>query len=259
MILHGSVFSKVLDMDTGITVLAPNNPSARGYRVAYVLHGLCGNHATWTDYTMLPYFAGEGSTIYVMPEAGRSFYTDMVHGLDYFTYLVDELPVICKSMFHISAKREDTAIIGGSMGGYGALKAALSRPGQYGMCAAFSSCCLFLKEGLDDQRENGMNPDFIAKFGEKLPKDFVSIFGEGLAWKPEYEILDLARKAASSEFRPTLYLACGTEDPFHSDHLRFQTEIKKLALDVTYEEWPGAHDFPFFNTALEKAIRYFQL
>ena len=81
---------------------------------------------------------------------------DMEYGFRYFTYVTEELPAICKDIFRISAEREDTAIIGGSMGGYGALRCALSRPGQYGMCAAFSSGCLFLKEGIEELKANGM-------------------------------------------------------------------------------------------------------
>ena len=61
----------------------------------------------------------------------------MKYGLPYFSYLTEELPTICKSIFRISADREHTAVMGGSMGGYGALKCALSKPEQYGMCAAF--------------------------------------------------------------------------------------------------------------------------
>ena len=247
-------------MDTGITVFAPNRfLSAGNYKIAYLLHGLSGDSATWIDYSMLPDFAKSGNTIYVMPEVARSFYTDMKHGLEYFTYIVDELPRICKSVFNISSKREDTAILGASMGGYGALKAALSRPEQYGMCGAFASGCLFLKEALDDQRENGTKQEFIERYGKKLIKDFISVFGENLEWRPEYEVLELAQKTASGPHKPVIYITCGKNDPFYLHHARFDKEMKRLDLNFTYEEWQGQHDFPFFNLSLKKAIDRFGL
>lgn len=193
MRLNGTVFSQTLQMDTGLTIVTPNVPQPE-YKVVYLLHGLCGNHQSWLDYSMLPVYAMAGSAIYIMPEAGRSFYHDMVHGFRYFTYLTEELPEICRNLFHISAKREDTAIMGCSMGGYGALKCAFYRPEQYGMCAAFSSGCLQLREGLRELRENGMRQEFIDAFGMQLVQDFQSIFGGDYEWKPEYDLLALARE-----------------------------------------------------------------
>ena len=93
--------------------------------MAYLLHGLCGDSATWVDDSMLPVYAREGRTIFILPDAARSFYSDMRHGPRYFTYLVEELPQLCKAVFQIAARREDTAILGASMGGYGALKCAV--------------------------------------------------------------------------------------------------------------------------------------
>ena len=76
----------------------------------------------------------------------------MKYGLKYFSYITEELFKICKNIFNISSKREDTAIMGASMGGYGALKCALSKPEQYGFCGAFSPAFLFLKDYLNYER-----------------------------------------------------------------------------------------------------------
>ena len=102
MILRGTVFSKTLEKDTGITIVTPSDlKQDRPYRVAYLLHGLCGDSATWVDNSMLPVYAREGHTIYILPDAVRSFYTDMRYGSRYFTYVTEELPVLCKQVFQI--------------------------------------------------------------------------------------------------------------------------------------------------------------
>lgn len=260
MRLNGTVFSKTLGMDTGITIVTPNKlKENEPYKVVYLLHGLCGNNNNWLDYSLLPVYASSGNSIYIMPDAARSFYTDMKYGFKYFTYITEELPHICKNIFNISSDRENTAILGGSMGGYGALKCALSKPEQYGMCGAFSSGCLFLKENLDELRTNGLNKDFAANFGEQLADDFVSIFGENCEWKPEYEISELAKSAKNGGIMPKLYLTCGTEDYFYRDHLRFCNELGAMGIEYDFEQWQAQHNFIYFNDALKKAIDKFSL
>ena len=181
---------------------------------------------------------------------------DMKYGLKYFTYISDELPNICKSVFNISAKREDTAVIGASMGGYGALKCALSKPEQYGYCCAFSSACLFLKEGLDRQRTQGKTKEFKAAYGEQIIKDFEAAFGEKLDWSPQDEILALAKMTNGQTTKPKIYCTCGTDDYMREDNVRFRDEMEKLNLDFTYEEWPGIHDWYFFSESLKKAVKF---
>ncbi len=74
-----------------------------------------------------------------MPSAHRSFYTNGRYGHLYFDYITKELPVIVGNFFPASARRRTTYIGGLSMGGYGALKAALSCPEQYAGVAAMSA------------------------------------------------------------------------------------------------------------------------
>ena len=255
MRLSGTVFSNTLGMDTDISLILPNKLKEEGsYRVAYVLHGLCGNNKTWLDYSLLPVYASGGDIIYILPEVQRSFYTDMKHGLRYYTYITEELPFICQNVFRISAKREDTMILGGSMGGYGALRCALSKPEQYGFCGAFSSGCLFLKEGMEETRKYGMRPEYQASFGEQLIQDFRAAFGEELCWSPDIDILELAGSVGKRGVQPRLYLTCGTKDPFYKDHKRFCKELDKLGLSYTFEEWEASHDFLYFNEAMRRAI-----
>lgn len=255
MILRGNVFSKILGIDTGITVIIPNKFKVTNkYKVAYVLHGLGGNNGNWADNSMLPVYANDYNTVFIMPEVVRSLYSDMKYGQKYFTYITEELPEICQSVFNISSKREDTAIIGGSMGGYGALKGGLSKPNQYGYICAFASACLFLKENLDNQRINGDTEEFKAMYGEQLPNDFKSIFGEELEWDSSCEILELAKKINNQAIKPKIYMCCGEEDPFKMDNRKLKDEIDKLDYEIIYEEINGNHDFYFFDEALKKSL-----
>jgi S-formylglutathione hydrolase FrmB len=256
MLLRGNFYSEVLRLYTGITIFVPDQCHGEDpYRVCYLLHGLHNDQNAWVDSAMLQVFAREYRTLFVMPAVGRSFYADMKHGYSYFSYVSGELPRIIKGLFNISAKQEDTAVIGCSMGGYGALKTALSLPERYGFCGAISSACLFINEQLEGMRKNS---DYWLKTGgpeaQAILMDLQAAFGEDLAYADSDEILKLAEKAAARTIRPRIYAACGTGDNLRKENLRFKEQIEKLNLDYTYEEWAGAHDWYFFNDALKKAL-----
>jgi S-formylglutathione hydrolase FrmB len=256
MLLRGNFYSEVLSLYTGITVFVPDHYNdGEPYRVCYLFHGLHNDQNAWVDSTMLQVFARDYRTLFVLPAVGRSFYADMKHGYQYFTYVVEELPRVIGSVFNVSAKREDTAVIGCSMGGYGALKAALSRPGQYGFCGAIASACLFINENLEGLRKNtGYWLETGGPEARTLLTDFQAAFGEELVCAGSDEILKLAEKAAARTIRPRIYAACGTEDKLQKENLRFKEQIETLNLDYTYEAWTGAHDWYFFNDALKKAL-----
>ena len=254
MRLSGVVFSKTLGMDTGITIVTPREVKEQ-YNTVYLLHGLRGDNRTWLDRSMLSVYASKRNSIYVLPSVQRSFYTNMKYGFDYFTYITEELPEICKSVFNISSKRKNTAIMGYSMGGYGALMCALSKPEQYGKCAAFSTGGLFLKQYLDEFRKNGVSENIKNTFG-RLDIDFKSIFGENYEYRPELDLTELLKK---NEQKPELFLTCGKDDFFYNDHISFCKVLNTLDIPHTFEELDGEHDFICFNEALKRAIEKFDL
>lgn len=260
MILRGNVFSKILGMDTGISIVTPNEVTQqKPYNVIYLLHGLFGNHNTWIDYSMLTDYACRGKAIFIMPEVARSFYCNMQSGFRYFDYITQELPSICKNMFNISTKREDTAIMGGSMGGYGALKIALSNPEQYSYCGAFASSCLFLEAFFDKIRNNFDTPDnrqLIENVGPQIIDDFITIFGADLVLKPEDNIISLLTNIEKHQQTPQLFLTCGTEDAFYTDHQAFIHKLNHTSLNYQFEDWLENHTFSFFNESLRRALNH---
>ena len=254
MILRGSVYSKVLDLDTGLTILTPKDyDSNEKYPVAYLLHGLTGNHDSWLTNTMLPVYANKYQMIFVMPEVNRSFYTNMRYGLNYFDYISLELPKIIKQTFNISSRKEDTYIMGASMGGYGALKCGLNYPETFGNVLAFSSAMLLVKQELpelrrvESQSREDLNPAIL--------KDLESAFGPELAIDESVDLLTLATKIPERE-RPNVFVSCGTADNLLANNRIFNEEISRLGWQITYCELPGNHDWYHFNEALVAGLRW---
>jgi S-formylglutathione hydrolase FrmB len=119
-----------------------------GWPVLYLLHGLNGSCRDW------PILGGIKETldglvasrrikpmIVVMPDAGNSWYVNSASfggPGDYETAMLEDLPRAIEQKFAVRRDREGRAIAGLSMGGYGALRLALTRPDRYVAAASLS-------------------------------------------------------------------------------------------------------------------------
>jgi len=255
MILRGYYRSEILRTSENIQFIVPDK-GAGPYRVVYLLHGLHGNQGTWIDDTMLPYYGKEYNAVFVMPEAGRSFYCDQKYGRKYFAFISEELPRISRAIFNISTLREDTAVMGCSMGGYGALKLALTKPDQFGFCGAIATACAYLKPMLDKLRAD---PDSFRKKGPEeaeILMDLYTIYGDDLEYLPENDVSALIKNFPAGAPMPRIYAACGAEDDLREENLRLRDALKDRAFNFTYEEWRGGHEWNFFNDAMKKTLEF---
>ena len=196
-----------------------NGVPVRERKVLYLLHGLSDDGSAWQRYSSIETLAKDYGLVVVMPSVGRSFYIDQPNGIDYFSYLVDELPQYLDDVFHLAPRREDTFIAGLSMGGYGAMKAAFLRPERYSVAATFSGLLSLnhLQQYPDDPRK----PEFEFLFGDlgKLPGSE----HDPAVW--------LQRGAAHPESLPQLIVTCGCQDDLYPLSLIFCDACKQLGVN----------------------------
>ena len=132
-LLHVNYFSNVLGMCMNMDVILPQQTKGQigmegavnstSYPTLYLLHGMSDDHTIWQRRTSIERYVSDMGIAVVMPTVHLGWYTDMVHGRKYWTFISEELPAICRSFFpNLSDKREETFAAGLSMGGYGALK-----------------------------------------------------------------------------------------------------------------------------------------
>lgn len=252
----GEIKSAALDMDIALNVILPydrphdflSNPC----KVLYLLHGQGSSSASWMRWTSIERYAIKHSFAVIMPEVQRSFYRNMAYGLDYFTFVADELPRLCQTMFHISAKREDNFIAGLSMGGYGALKIGLLRPEQYAAIGSFSGAA-------DLER-------IFTTMKEYQPQrrldEMVGIFGPELTLQPEDDILHLTREHAKlpREQQCNIFISCGTEDEMptlYQGNVDYVQLLQELGISHRYFEQSGMHEWGVWDEAVQQALNYF--
>jgi len=253
MILRGDYTSKVLHTTINVQFMIPEKYNGP-YKIAYLLHGLHGNQGSWINNSMLPYYGKKYDAIFVMPEAGRSFYFDLRYGRKFFTFVSEELPQICRKIFNVSDKKEDSAVIGYSMGGYGSLLLAVSKPEQYGFCGSISPACIYFKHQLEAIRKD--IPAYLKTDYEpdELIKDLYAVYGHDLKYRADGDIPELLKQYPADKPKPKIYVTCGTEDNLLNENHKFRDEMKNFNFDFTYEEWSGGHNWDFFNEALKKTL-----
>ena len=114
---------------------------SRTYPVIYFLHGLNNDETSWTVerygsiQNKLEQMILNGEVpefVMVHPRGDSSFYCNYIDGSKRYEDLVaHELTVHIETHYRAKKDREDRAIAGTSMGGYGALKIAMKYPERY--------------------------------------------------------------------------------------------------------------------------------
>lgn len=254
-------FSDALGLQVSFHVLLPQQTSrqigaASGtrrtlYPTLWLLHGLSDDHTIWLRRTSIERYAAERDLAVVMPAVGRSFYQDMPNGARYWTFLADELPALCRSWFPLSPAREDNFAAGLSMGGYGALRLAMARPGAYAAAASLSGA-LDMRGRLANAHKEG---------GRLSYEELVGIFGSDLSLEQSDADLFFAASqlAGSSQPRPDLFLWCGTEDGLIGDNRNFRRHLQTLGLQHTYEESPGSHEWRYWDAQIQRVLEWLPL
>ncbi|OJU13363.1 MAG: hypothetical protein BGN88_06770, partial [Clostridiales bacterium 43-6] len=211
-VFNGMIFSYSLGFKTSISVIIPGENNARksDMPLLYLLHGLSDDHHNWLYQTSITRYAEQHNIIVVMPEVQRSFYADMEHGPKYFTYVAQELPQIMETLFGLTHKRKTTFVAGLSMGGYGAMKCALTRPEFYGKIASFSGAL-----DAEAHRHDSLMPDFYLPFGNEM--------------KPENDLFSLCERLPKKN-RPDIFITCGTEDFLYQDNVNFRRKLEEQSI-----------------------------
>jgi len=215
-------------------------------RVLYLLHGLHDGCVAWLENTRIVHYANQHGYIVVCPEVGNSFYADMVYGPHYFTYVTQELPAFIEQTMNVKHTRDNTFVAGLSMGGYGAMKMALTRPDFFTAVAAFSGALDAERVFIDLPQQN--------EFRKKLA---ISIVGHDLKVPPEGDLFALASALANKEVKPRVLVTCGDEDFLLEGNRKFDAHMRGLPFDYQYKEWPGVHDWHFWEQCLPVMFEFF--
>lgn len=216
-------------------------------KVVMLLHGFSGNHNDWLYGSRIQALAMQHQLAVVCPSGENSFYVDDAHrDALYEQYLCEVLAFVQKT-FPVSKARENTYIGGLSMGGYGAMRNGLKHPELFGGIIALSSA--LITDKLAAQTEQSDNPMATAAYYDHVfgkPQDILGSDRDPKA---------LAKRLVESNApRPTIFMACGTEDFLFAENNDFSAYLDSVGLSHTYLTGPGVHDWAFWDAYIEKAL-----
>lgn len=216
------------------TIVLPKGYDAadgRRYPVLYLLHGHWGAHGDWLANSRLLAYTEDLPVIVVLPDAGDHWYANSVNRPEdrYEDYVGDDVVAYVDRRFRTLPVAAARYVAGLSMGGYGALKLALKRPGRFGLAASFSGAFL---TATDTARAS-----------------LDSVFGPvgGPARRSE-DVATLIRGAASNP--PYIYLDCGSSDRLLDSNRAVAAALAERQFAYEYHEVAGAHTWDYWNARL---------
>lgn len=257
-LFHCNFHSEVLGLACSMDVILPQavgvkqpgvkTPAAgRKHRTLLLLHGLSDDHTIWQRRTSIERYAAPLNLAVIMPAVARSYYTDMVAGPRYWTFISEELPALARQFFPLSEAREDNFVAGLSMGGYGAFKLALRCPEKFAAAASLSGA-VDIAAALG-RADAGRQAEGRLVFGS--PEDLIG---------SDNDLMHVADQLVrSAKPRPALYAWCGTGDHLYKDNLAFRDHAKRLKLDLAYEEGPGAHEWSCWDKQIQRVLEWLPL
>lgn len=203
--------------------------------VVYLLHGGNGSFHDWSNDSMVSSYSANG-LILVMPEGEFSYYVNAAEApADRFEdYIFTDLIADVESRFPAAQTREKRAIIGISMGGFAAVKIALTRPELFSFVGALSPSIDITHRHFNAKR-----------WGEW--SRVRRIFGP---WGSEARLsrdpLTLIASTDPSK-TPYIYLTAGQNEPLLNPDRAFAERLMALHFQYEFHTQPGGHDWNEWN------------
>lgn len=240
--------SNVLKMPANVFLALPDfdflNQNPKPFPVLYLLHGFSGDSMDWLRFTSIERYAFQRNIAVVMPSGYNSAYTDMKYGQNYFTYLSQELPSYMEKVFPVSNKPQNRFVAGCSMGGYGAMKLALSCPGKFAAAASLSGS-LHVEDRILGLSANSGN-------------QCAGIYGDPPVIQKETQDLFymLRRLAENNQPIPRLFLCCAEDDkPYLQKATEdFRSLAEELSLTPHFQSGYGGHGYDYWDPILPQLL-----
>jgi putative tributyrin esterase len=227
-------FSQALGRQATCNVIIPevHRAGVGPYPCLYLLHGLYGDYSAWMTNTGIWRFVRDLPLVVIMPDIERSFGINTDAGQRFEEYLIHDLIGYVEHAFPVRAERESRAVGGLSMGGYASTLLGFRHPELFCSVGAHSSA-------------------FEAHRVEEL--EAFGALGSGV--RGEYDLFRLAEQVDRARL-PALYLDCGDEDYLIESNRRFHAHLEALGVPHDYHEFPGVHDWDYWDRHIRDSLEH---
>jgi S-formylglutathione hydrolase FrmB len=230
-----------------VTFFVPPNANAvRNLPLVLLLHGVYGSHWAWAlkggAHRTAARLIAEGAIppmVLAMPSDGLwgdgSGYVRHPSGVDYERYVVDDVPACAAEVLRGTLSPASPLFIAGlSMGGFGALRLGAKHAARFRGVSGHSSITHFSQ---------------MSKFVEEP----LASYGP----PPAAEQSVLHWMETNRAQLPPVRFDCGTEDLLIEENRQLHRDLDARGIPHAYEEFPGGHEWPYWETHLEDTLRFF--
>jgi S-formylglutathione hydrolase FrmB len=231
--------SAALNRDMPYRVILPANlVVGQKLPVVYLLHGRGEHFRSWSNDSDVARFAETG-LILVMPEGRASYYTNSAeHPQDrYEDYIANDLISNAESRFPAAGDREGRAVVGVSMGGFGAIKLAFDHPDLFVFAGSMSAAI-----------DVPSRPFSLRRLRQSL--FFDSIFGPGGSDSRRRSDPFVFVRTANPAKVPYLFLTCGEQESLLPPNRRFAALLAQRHFQYEFHTVPGGHNWNQWNGEL---------
>lgn len=254
--------STILNYQVQYAVLLPEgyDKSDESYPVVYLLHGYGDDETAWyknggLQFYVDKYIAETGPMIYVMPQGFSTYYIDKYTGnFPYMEMFVEELVPEIDSRFRTKADKSQRAVMGYSMGGYGALILPAMHPEVFSIGIPLS-----MSFRTDEQ--------YIAESQAAFDNQWAPNFGPAKGVSGTARLSDYFKQRSPFYFFNEENLAvynnlkflidCGDDEEaliFTSNNLHSLMRSNGIAHE--YRVRSGGHSFDYWKKSYPEALRF---
>jgi len=267
------VKSDILKREISYSVYLPEgyNESNRHYPVLYLLHGMWGNYSDWVTLGEVNRIASELITngdipemIVIMPDGlTDAFYVNNYdNSIRWEDFFYKEFIPSIEKKYRILGNRNNRAIAGLSMGGYGALYHAIKHSAMYKNCYALSAAVIEVEPIKEGQKQAENNKAIQAKIwgpinAEGLPENYKKYsIQETIKAMESYKTPSAYEVMTGSNFGlPAITLDCGDDDFLLNQNMNLVRIMKEKQVPFEFRVREGSHTWEYWRTGLELALK----
>mgnify|MGYP005814551949 FL=1 len=254
-----SIKSAILDkkIDYSVYLPAGYDESKRSYSVIYLLHGYGGDENVWVQYGLIDHFMDSAiekgeipPSIIIMPDGGQHFYINDFKGNSKFEdmFFQEFIPMV-EQEYRIKNSKEQRAVVGNSMGGYGAFLYGVKHHDMFGTCVPLSAAII----SLDDPMTQ--NPMWKGMAKNIYGMDIDSENPDTGHWDAN-DPLKLIEALPKDKLKTRYYFNIGDDDFLYSGNAKTHVALRNMGVDHEFRINDGGHDWTFWRSSIPGFLKF---
>lgn len=255
-----SLQSTIFGQPVKYSVLLPADYKTSGlsYPVVYLLHGLGDTYTAWSKGGNIQYFADNTADvspmIYVMPDGYNSYYVNNFNGANqYMNMFTTELVPEIDKIFRTKKQASQRAVMGYSMGGYGALILPAKNTNLFSVSVplsmSFRTDAQYIAES-----QGSFNSQWASVFGGYGAAGAARITSYFKQYSPFYFF---NQSDLSSFVNLKLLMQCGDDEETLSETSAIlHNLLRDKSFPHEYRSGKGSHSWDYWYKAIPEGLRY---